>query len=140
MGPMVAAPPGMLRTTMVGFPGKYVGRNLLYTRTTISVLPPGAYGVTIVIVWPAKETGAALCDDVGLSIGLGVGDIVADGDAGGVAMGAIDDVGPELVGGTDEAHARGSVRVRQRRPGNSQNLLIKKHLLRTLYGSRNCLS
>ncbi len=83
-------PPGRSRTMMFGFPGRYLGKYLAYTRATISELPPGPKGTTIVMVLPAKEIGAVVgigCDGTvgeGVKVGFAVGPDVGVGVALGV--------------------------------------------------------
>lgn len=80
---------------MVGCPGRYLGKNLAYSRACISVPDPAPI-VTIEIVFPAKETEAEVGVGVAFEEGLVVdGEDVAT-DVGGATVGVDLAAGLEL--------------------------------------------
>lgn len=79
----------------------------------MSVPPPAATGTIIVIVFPVKETGAEVGDDVGFTVGLSIGGGDVVGFEVGVAPGAGPGVGVEVV---PVVQASRNTRTRQSRP------------------------
>ncbi len=127
---MVVSPPGIFRTITFGFPGRYWGSHLAYNRPAMSVPPPGAKGTTKVTVFPAKENGAAVGDEVGFADGLGegngavVGFDVRLGEGNGADVGFDFGVGVGEGVGVGVAQANRRTRTRQNKPDINHRFLL----------------